>query len=56
MNKELSETTLIRLQTELENAIGFRDHYATLNEIIQYNVWDMEIERILEDMAQIGES
>lgn len=45
---------LIRLETELENAIGYRDYYLKHDNIIEYNVWDMEVESILEEIKRIG--
>lgn len=53
MNKELSELTLIRLQTELENAIGFREHYLKNDDYFQYHVWDLEMEQILEQIMEL---
>jgi hypothetical protein len=53
MNKELSELTLIRLQTELENAIGFREHYLQTDNYFQYHVWDLEMEQILEQIMEL---
>ena len=55
MNKELSELTLIRLQTELENAIGFREHYLNIDEYTLYSVWDQEVANILDDIIKLGE-
>ena len=55
MNKELSELAMIRLQTELENAIGFRDYYLKQENHLQYHVWDVEVENILDTIRTLGE-
>ena len=54
MSLELSELTLIRLQTELENAIGFREHYLKKDDIIQVVVWDNEIANIIDQIVMLG--
>ena len=54
MNKDLSELTLIRLNTELENAIGYRDYYLKRDDYLQYHVWDLEVENILEEIRILG--
>ena len=55
MSLELSELTLIRLQTELENAIGFRDYYLKQEDFVQYNVWDTEVDSILDELIKLGD-
>ena len=54
MSKELCELTIIRLQTELENAIGFREHYLKTDEYKLYSVWDQEVSNILDDIMELG--
>lgn len=54
MSLELSEITLIRLQTELENAIGFREHYLKRNDIVQVIIWDNEIVDIIDQIVEMG--
>lgn len=54
MNKDLSELMLIRLHTELENAIGFRNHYAKINDLVKYVVWEHEVEEIINDIERLG--
>lgn len=56
---ELSELAIIRLQTELENAIGFREHYLkhaqrTGNHIM-FIYWDTALNEIIEDIIRLGE-
>lgn len=56
---EISELAIIRLQTELENAIGFRDHYlkhahATGN-FIMFDFWDATLNEIIEDIIHLGD-
>lgn len=55
-NKDLSELTIIRLFTELENAIGHREHYCRKNDYKQYHLWDQEVEYILDDIRSLGEN
>lgn len=52
--KELSELTIIRLQTELENAIGHREHYLTIGDFNLYNLWDEQVEQILDEIRELG--
>ena len=54
MNKDLCELTIIRLQTELENSIGFSEYYLKQNDYLQYHVWDLEIENILNEIIKLG--
>ena len=54
MNKELSELTLIRLQTEMENAIGFREHYLKTGDFNLYNLWDEQLDKIIDDIMKLG--
>lgn len=54
--KELSELAMIRLQTELENAIGHRDHYLKLQDYNLYHLWDEQVEQILNDIIELGAS
>ena len=58
MNKELSELTIIRLHTEMENAIGFREHYLkeaqrTGNRIM-FEFWDTTLQAIIDDIIDLG--
>ena len=59
MSLDLSELTLIRLQTELENAIGFREHYLKhyqeTGNIIFFIYWDTEMHEIIEEIIRLGE-
>jgi hypothetical protein len=54
MNKDLCDLTIIRLDTELENAIGHRDYYLKQNDIHNYAVWDQEVETILDEIMNLG--
>jgi len=54
MSKDLSLLTLIRLDTELENAIGFREHYLKLDDFKLFAVWDQEVENILDEIIRLG--
>jgi hypothetical protein len=56
MSKDLCELTLIRLQTELENAIGFREHYLTLQDWNLFNMWDIEVDHIIDELIMLGDS
>lgn len=51
---DLTELNLIRLQTELENALGFREHYLNIRDYKMYDMWDIESERILDEIKQLG--
>ena len=55
MNKDLHILNLIRLDTELENAIGHRDYYLKTNDIHSYAVWDQEVESVLDEIMNLGE-
>lgn len=55
MNKELCELTIIRLQTEMENAIGFREHYLKTGDVKLYNVWDQELDNIIDQILHLGD-
>lgn len=58
MNKDLDELTIIRLQTELENAIGFREHYLehaqrTGNNVM-FEFWDTTLQNIIDEIIELG--
>ena len=55
MNKDLNELTLIRLQTELENAIGNREHYLMVQDFNLYNMWDEMVDDIITEIIKLGE-
>ena len=55
MLKELNEMNIYRLDTELENAIGYRDYYLRTNDYNKYAVWDQEIETILDEIIKLGD-
>lgn len=55
MNKELCELTLIRLQTEMENAIGFREHYLKIGDYKLYHLWDEQLDNIINDIMRLGD-
>lgn len=56
---EISELAIIRLQTELENAIGFREHYLKhyqkTGNIIMFTLWDTTLSEIIDDIIKLGE-
>lgn len=52
---ELTETNVIRLQTELENAIGHRDHYAKIGDSNLYEMWDRILDEIIDEIMKLGE-
>lgn len=54
MNKDLHELNIIRLNTELENAIGFRDYFLKKNDYNSYNVWDTELNNIIDEIINLG--
>jgi hypothetical protein len=58
--KDLSLMAIIRLDTELENAIGFRDYYLKrahdTGNYIMHNYYDSLINEIIEDIINLGES
>jgi hypothetical protein len=55
---EISLMAIIRLDTELENAIGFRDHYLKrahdTGNYIMHDYYDSLINEIIEDIIQLG--
>ena len=57
---EISLMAIIRLDTELENAIGFRDHYLKhaheTGNFIMFDYWDATLNLIIEDIINLGES
>ena len=55
MNKDLHELNIFRLQTELENAIGFREHYLMLQDYNLYNMWDKIVDEIIDEILKLGE-
>jgi hypothetical protein len=55
MNKDLNELNIIRLQTELENAIGHRDSYVQVSDWNLVNMWDEQIANIIEEIINLGE-
>ena len=55
MLKELNDMNIFRLDTELENAIGYRDYYLRTNDYNKYAVWDQEIETILDEIIKLGD-
>ena len=55
MTKELSELILIRLQTELENALGYREHYLNIEDYVLYNMWDIEVDHIIDEIKSLGD-
>lgn len=54
-HKELSMLTLIRLETELENAIGFREHALKTQNFNDYIVWDNELTNIVKEIESLGD-
>jgi hypothetical protein len=58
MNKELSELNIIRLQTELENCIGFREHYLKHYRITGNNIlfeyYDTLLDEIITEIIELG--
>ena len=55
MLKELNEMNIFRLDTELENAIGYRDYYLKTVDYNKYAVWDQEVETILDEIIKLGD-
>lgn len=58
MNKDFCELTIIRLQTEMENAIGFREYYLkeaqrTGNNIM-FEYWDTTLDQIINEIIKLG--
>jgi hypothetical protein len=54
MSKDLCELTIIRLQTELENAIGFREHYYTIGDHNLFCMWDAMVDEIIDEIIKLG--
>jgi len=55
MSKDLSLINLIRLDTELENAIGFREAALKSQDICEYIIWDNEMNEIINEIQNLGE-
>lgn len=55
MSKELSMMTLIRLDTELENALGFREHALKCDDWSEFLVWDNEVNNIVKEIESLGD-
>lgn len=55
MNKELSLLTIIRLDTELENAMGNFTHAMKTNNITEMIVWENELYTILNEIETLGD-
>ena len=55
MSKDLSLINLIRLDTELENAIGFREAALKSQDLVEYMVWDNEMINIIKEIESLGE-
>lgn len=55
MSKELSMLTLIRLDTELENALGFREAALKSNDFSEFLVWDNEVINIVKEIECLGD-
>ena len=57
---EISLMAIIRLDTELENAIGFRDHYLKhaqqTGNFIMFDYWDATLTQIIEDIIHLGDN
>lgn len=47
---DFCEITIIRLQTELENALGHREHYIRQQDFNRVTLWDQEVENILHEI------
>jgi hypothetical protein len=56
MNKDLSLTTIIRLQTELEYAIEQREHFLKIDNFLMYEVWDQDVYDITNQISRLGDS
>jgi hypothetical protein len=54
MNKDLNLLNIIRLETELENAIGNRDAFLCGGDWNMVNMWDEQIENIIEEIINLG--
>ena len=55
MSKDLSFINLIRLDTELENAIGYREAALKSQDLVEYIVWDNEMNEIINEIQNLGE-
>ena len=55
MSKELSMMTLIRLDTELENCIGFREAALKAEDMAEFIIWDNEMMNIIKEIESLGE-
>jgi hypothetical protein len=54
MNKELSELAVLRLSTELENAIENRDAFLCGRDWNMVNMWDSIIDEIVDEIYTLG--
>ena len=52
---ELTELAIIRLQTELENAIGFREYFLRQNDLHGFAIWDQTLDNIITEIINLGE-
>jgi hypothetical protein len=50
---ELNELAIIRLQTELENAIGFREYFLRENDLHSYATWDQTLDDIINEIMNL---
>jgi hypothetical protein len=55
MNKNLNELNIIRLETELENAIGNREAFLCGGDWNMVNMWQTIIDEIIEEIINLGE-
>lgn len=55
MNKDLELLTLIRLDTELENAMGFREAALKNDDFAQFIIWDNELNNIVKEIESLGD-
>ena len=57
-SKEFDENRLILLQTRMENAIGFREHYLIEAERtgnrIMFEYWDTELDWVINEIINFG--
>jgi hypothetical protein len=54
MNKELSELAILRLETELLNAIENRDALVCVGDWNMVNMWDSIIDEIVDEVKSLG--
>ena len=54
MSKDLSDLAIIRLQTELENAIGFKEHFLMVGDFKLVALWEEQIANIIDDIIELG--